>query len=198
MALTESSMLQLGASLPPFKLRDVTSDKTVSHGDFADKPILVMFICNHCPYVIHISEKLAELTQQFISRGVGIVAISSNDVVEYPADSPELMKKEVVLRGYQFPYLFDETQEVAHAFKAACTPDFFLFDKNHELVYRGRFDSTRPTRIRSGVYESDNPATGIELAAAIESVLDGVDPSEQQLPSLGCNIKWKHGNEPEY
>lgn len=197
MALTESTMLKLGSKLPNFSLPDVCSGNEVGAGDFTGQPILVMFICNHCPYVIHVAEKLAQRTAEFAVQGVGVVAISSNDVGEYPADSPEKMKEEAKLRNYQFPYLYDETQKVAHAFTAACTPDFFLFDAQHQLAYRGRFDSTRPTRVRSGVYESDNPATGEELAAAVNAVLEGKDASEQQLPSLGCNIKWRAGNEPE-
>jgi len=191
MALTESNMLKLGSALPEFALPDVCSGELIGSANFADQPVVVMFICNHCPYVIHVAEKLAERSAEFAAQGVGVVAISSNDVGEYPADSPEKMKEEVELRGYQFPYLYDETQNVARAFTAACTPDFFLFDSNHELAYRGRFDATRPTRIRSGVYESDNAATGQELAAAVSAVLRGKAVDENQLPSLGCNIKWK-------
>ena len=197
MALTESTMLKLGSRLPDFSLPDVCSGNEFGASDFAGQPLLVVFICNHCPYVIHVAEKLAQRATEFAAQGVGVVAISSNDVVEYPADSPEKMKEEAKLRNYQFPYLYDETQKVAHAFTAACTPDFFLFNAQHELAYRGRFDATRPTRIRSGVYESDNPATGEELANAVVAVLEGKDATKQQLPSLGCNIKWRGGNEPE-
>ena len=197
MALTESTMLKLGSTLPDFELHDVCNGNTVRAADYSGKPLLVMFICNHCPYVIHLSEKLAQRTAAFMEQGIGVVAISSNNVDEYPLDSPEKMQEEVKLRGYQFPYLYDETQKVAHAFTAACTPDFFLFDQNKLLVYRGRFDETRPTRIRSGVYESENVATGDELSAAIDSLLKGNKVDEKQLPSLGCNIKWKAGNEPE-
>ena len=191
MALTESTMMELGSKLPEFSLPDVSSGGTVNATDFAGKPLMVMFICNHCPYVIHLSEKLAEQTAKFMEQGIGVVAISSNDVSEYPLDSPEKMKEEVALRGYQFPYLYDETQKVAHDFTAACTPDFFLFDESHKLAYRGRFDETRPTRIRSGVYESENAATGEDLVAAVNAVLQGQDVNNQQFPSLGCNIKWK-------
>lgn len=197
MALTESTMLKLGSKLPDFELPDVCTGSTIRAADYSDKPLLVMFICNHCPYVIHLSEKLAQRTTAFMDQGLGVVAISSNDVDEYPLDSPEKMQEEVKLRGYPFPYLYDETQKVAHAFTAACTPDFFLFDSNHELVYRGRFDETRPTRIRSGVYESENAATGDELSSAVNAVLGGKSVDQQQLPSLGCNIKWKAGNDPE-
>lgn len=198
MALTESTMLQLGSALPKFELTNVVDGGKVGSGDFADQPVLVMFICNHCPYVIHLSEKLAELATDYLAAGVAVVAISSNDVTEYPADSPEKMKEEVSLRGYPFPYLYDKSQEVALAFTAACTPDFFLFDGSHQLVYRGRFDSTRPTRIRSGVYQSDDIANGEELSAAVEAVTSGNSVAETQLPSLGCNIKWMPGKEPSY
>ena len=198
MALTESTMLKLGSKLPDFELPDVCNSKTVGSADFAGQPLLVMFICNHCPYVIHVSEKLASLTKTFSESGVGVVAISSNDVNDYPADSPEKMKEETSLRGYTFPYLYDETQQVALSFTAACTPDFFLFDRDHKLAYRGRFDGTRPKRIRSGVYESVDPATGDELAIAVDAVLANGNPLPQQLPSLGCNIKWSHGNAPKY
>lgn len=191
MALTESTMLELGSKLPDFSLPDVCTSELVSGSDFAGKPLVVMFICNHCPYVIHLSEKLSQRCAEFMAQGVGVVAISSNDIEEYPADSPEKMKDEVELRGYPFPYLFDETQQVAHDFTAACTPDFFLFDQKHELAYRGRFDATRPKRIQSGVYESPEPASGDELNAAVAAVLAGEPVAGQQLPSLGCNIKWK-------
>lgn len=197
MALTESNMLELGSELPDFSLTDVSSGETVQKENYAGRALLVMFICNHCPYVIHISEKLAQATANYMASGVGVIAISSNDINEYPADSPEKMKEEVALRCYPFPYLFDETQQVAKDFTAACTPDFFLFDARHQLVYRGRFDETRPTRIRSGVYESDNAATGQELTAAIEALLSGDPINARQLPSLGCNIKWTKENEPQ-
>lgn len=198
MALTESTMLQLGSSLPTFSLPDVRTGETVSSNDFAGKPLVVAFICNHCPYVIHIAEAFASVAKEYAESGIGVVAISSNDVSEYPADSPEKMKEEANERGYSFPYLYDETQKAALAFTAACTPDFFLFDQNHELVYRGRFDETRPTRIKSGVYESDVKATGGELTAAVQALQNKVPVSDKQLPSMGCNIKWKVGNEPSY
>ncbi|MFK7768767.1 MAG: thioredoxin family protein [Mariniblastus sp.] len=198
MALTESTMMKLGTTAPEFSLPNVDG-KHVSKNEFAGKPLLVMFICNHCPYVKHIAAELARLGNDYADKGVGIVAVQSNNVDEYPDDSPELMKAEVETHGWLFPYLYDETQQVALAYTAACTPDFFLFDSNHELKYRGRLDETRPTRIRSGVYDStDNEADGKELRAAIDAVLAGDDPSETQLPSLGCNVKWKPGNEPSY
>ena len=149
-----------------------------------------MFICNHCPYVIHLSQKLAELSTELMNEGIGVIGISSNDVTEYPADSPDKMKEEVELRGYNFPYLYDESQSVAKSFSAACTPDFFLYDSNHQLCYRGRFDETRPKRIRSGVYESESTPTGKDLRSAVIAMQSGGHPVTPQLPSLGCNIKW--------
>ncbi len=198
MALTESTMLQLGSRLPEFSLPDVSTGNIVSSNDFAGSSLVVAFICNHCPYVIHISEALARVAKEYEAAGVKMIAVSSNDAVAYPADSPEKMQEEVESRGYSFPYLYDESQEVALAFTAACTPDFFLFDADHELVYRGRFDETRPTRIKSGVYESDVTAHGGELTSAVKAIQEKTPVSGQQLPSLGCNIKWKTGNEPQY
>jgi len=191
MALTESRMMPLGTQLPKFSLPDVVSDENVDSSAFAGNPVLVAFICNHCPYVIHIADAFAQCTKKYIDAGVAVVAISSNDVLGYPADSPEKMKEEVKLRGYTFPYLYDESQQTAKAFTAACTPDFFLFNKNHQLVYRGRFDDSRPTRVRSGVYKSDHLATGEELNTAITEMLNGNPAPSPQHPSLGCNIKWK-------
>lgn len=198
MALTESTMMKLGTLLPPFELPGLDQE-VVSSSNFAGKPLLVMFICNHCPYVKHVADELARLGDEYLQKGLGIVAIQSNDVIEYPDDAPDKMKQEAAERGYSFPYLFDETQKVALAFTAACTPDFFLFDSDHKLQYRGRLDETRPTRIRSGVYDSTgNQPTGVELRTAIDDVLSGRPVDEKQLPSLGCNIKWKPGNEPSY
>lgn len=199
MALTESTMLELGADAPEFDL-PATDGSKVSLSDFQGKPLLVMFICNHCPYVVHVASELAKIGKDYAATELGIVAISSNDASEYPADSFDKMKEEAVERGYSFPYLYDETQQVAIAFTAACTPDFFLFDAQHRLVYRGQLDRTRPTRIRSGVYDSTgNEPTGENLRAAINAVLMGDTPHpEKQLPSMGCNIKWKQGNEPDY
>ena len=191
-------MLKLGSVAPDFELPD-TAGKVVSRNQFVGQPLLVMFICNHCPYVKHIAAELAKLGCDYAEKGIGLVAIQSNDVDEYPDDSPEMMRKESDDRGYRFPYLYDETQRVALAFTAACTPDFFLFDANHQLVYRGRLDETRPTRIRSGVYNSaGNEAHGKELRAAMDATLAGGKPDPQQFPSMGCNIKWKPGNEPSY
>ena len=198
MALTESTMMKLGSDLPAFELPNV-DDKLVGSAQFAGKSLLVMFICNHCPYVIHVADELARLGKDYADREIGIVAIQSNNVDEYPADSPELMKKEAADRGYGFPYLYDASQKVAISFTAACTPDLFLFDAQHKLAYRGRLDETRPKRIESGVYDSsENLADGKEIRAAIEAVLAGEKPGDQQLPAMGCNIKWKPGNEPDY
>jgi peroxiredoxin len=189
MALTPSTMLPLGTTAPDFKLPD-TNGKTVSLADYQNTPLLVLFICNHCPYVKHIREGLAQLARDYTPKGVGIVAISSNDVENYPADSPAQMKEEAKSAGYIFPYLFDETQAVAKAYRAACTPDIYLFDKSHKLVYRGQMDDSRPS---NGV-----PVTGKDLRAALDAVLAGKAISSSQKISMGCNIKWKAGNAPDY
>jgi len=197
MALTESTMLKLGSPAPEFSL-PATDGSTVSKIAFDGKPLLVMFICNHCPYVKHLAGQIKSVSDDYAAK-VGIVGIQSNDTKDYPDDSFEKMKEEVESRGYAFPYLLDADQTVAKAFTAACTPDFFLFDSNHCLAYRGRFDETRPTRIESGVYDStQTPSTGIEIRAAIDAVLAGKQPAEKQYPAMGCNIKWTSGNEPDY
>ncbi|MEM8944432.1 MAG: thioredoxin family protein [Planctomycetota bacterium] len=190
MVRTPSTMLPLGTSAPDFSLVNVDG-QTVSLGDFAEAPaLLVVFMCNHCPYVIHVADHLAQLTHEYIHQGVAVVGISSNDVANYPADSPEQMVAEAEARGYAFPYLYDETQEVAQSYHAACTPDFFVFDAGQKLVYRGQMDSSRP--------DSGIPVTGEDLRAALDAVLAGSPVAEAQTPSLGCNIKWKPGNEPDY
>lgn len=190
MALTPSTMLPLGTSAPNFQLPD-TGGKTVSLADFKDKAaLLVMFICNHCPYVKHLRPGLAQLAQDYQPRGVAIVGINANDVANYPEDSPAKMAAEAQAAGYSFPYLFDETQAVAKAYRAACTPDFFLFDRGRRLVYRGQFDESRPG--------NGTPVTGKDLRAALDAVLAGKATSTFQAPSIGCNIKWKRGNEPDY
>ena len=190
MALTPSTMLPLGTTAPDFKLPD-TGGKIVSLADFKGHPaLLVIFICNHCPYVIHLRAGLAQLAREYIPRNVGIVGISANDAVNYPADSPDKMKEEAKKAGYLFPYLYDETQAVAKSYRAACTPDIFLFDKNQRLVYRGQFDASRPN---NGI-----PVTGNDLRAALDALLAGKAVSEKQIPSIGCNIKWKAGNAPDY
>lgn len=183
-------MLPLGTTAPNFRLPD-TNGKMVSLDDFQGaRAFLVMFICNHCPYVKHIREELARLAREYQARDVAIVAINSNDAANYPADNPEKMAEEVRAMGYTFPYLHDETQEVAKAFRAACTPEFYLFDQDRKLVYRGQFDESRPA--------NDVPVTGEDLRAALGAVLSGQPVSPQQQPSVGCNIKWKPGNAPDY
>ena len=190
MSLTPSTMLSLGTTAPSFNLPD-TNGKMISLADFQDRAaLLVIFICNHCPYVLHIREGLAKFARDYASRGVGIVGINANDVKNYPADSPARMKEEVKSAGYVFPYLYDETQAVAKAYRAACTPDIFLFDAHQRLVYRGQFDDSRPG---NGV-----PVTGNDLRAALDAVLAGQPVSKNQKASMGCNIKWKAGNEPDY
>ena len=191
MALTESTMLELGHRLPDFSLPDVVSGKTISPADFQDKKaLLVMFICVHCPYVIHVREELARLGRDYAGKPLGIIAISSNYVGTHPQDAPENLKKMAEELGFNFPYCYDETQEVAKAFTAACTPDFFLFDEDRKLVYRGQLDDSRPG---NGI-----PVTGKDLRAAIDAVLAGKPVDPNQKPSMGCNIKWKPGNEPDY
>jgi peroxiredoxin len=190
MARTPSTMLPLGTKAPDFSLVNVDG-RTVSLADFSKSPaLLVIFMCNHCPFVKHLADPLARFTAEYMEKGVAVVGINSNDVANYPADSPEQMVREAEERGYRFPYLYDETQEVAKAYRAACTPDFFLFDRDRRLVYRGQFDDSRP--------DNGKPITGADLRAAVDAVLAGKEPSEQQRPSIGCNIKWKPGNEPDY
>lgn len=190
MALTPSNMLALGTPAPDFSLND-TGGKAVAREDFAGRPLLVMFICNHCPYVKHVAPELARIGRDY-GATVGIVAIQSNDVDAYPDDSPDMMKQEAAERGYTFPYLFDADQSVAKAYTAACTPDFFLFDRYHKLVYRGQLDGTRPHRIASGQYDArDGEATGEDLRRALDALIAGEQIPDEQLPSMGCNIKWK-------
>ena len=197
MALTPSTMLPLGTLAPDFALPG-TDGNTVRRADFEDMPLLVLFICNHCPYVKHVAPQLKQIGDDYGQR-VAVVAINSNDVDAQPDDAPEQMKREKRDRGYDFPYLFDATQETAKAYTAACTPDVFLFDRDHALVYRGQLDDTRPNRVRSGVYESaGHESTGVDLRAALDAVLQGEDVPTKQHPSVGCNIKWKPGHEPDY
>jgi peroxiredoxin len=177
-------MVALGSPAPAFELPEPASGRTVSLDDFRAAPaLLVMFICNHCPFVKHVRDELARLGRDYQKKGVAIVAINSNDVANYPDDSPAKMKDEVQAAGYTFPYLYDETQEVARAYDAACTPDFFLYDNQRRLVYRGQLDDSRPG--------SAVPVTGTDLRAALDAVLAGKPVSENQMPSMGCNIKWK-------
>ncbi|MHC4583850.1 MAG: thioredoxin family protein [Planctomycetota bacterium] len=183
MAVTASKMLPLGTSAPDFNLPD-TEGKMVSLNDFKEaRAFLVIFMCNHCPFVKHILDGLVVLIKEYQAKGCIVVAINSNDVVNYPHDSPEMMTKLATEAGLTFPYLYDETQEIAKAYRAACTPDFFLFDSNKTLVYRGQMDDSRPG---NGI-----PITGTDLTAAIDAVLEGKPACEEQKPSIGCNIKWK-------
>jgi peroxiredoxin len=183
-----SSMLPLGTQAPDFALPD-TNGKIVSRAQYGNAPLLVMFICNHCPYVKHVRSELANIGREYHSRGVGVVGISSNDIEQYPADSPAAMAEEKRIAGYTFPYLYDESQEVARAYRAACTPDFFLFDRSGGLVYRGQLDDSRPS--------NGKPVTGRDLRAALDAVLADEPISEDQIPSIGCGIKWKPGSPPE-
>lgn len=190
MVRTPSTMLPLGTPAPAFSLPSAEG-KTVSLADFQNAPaLLVMFICNHCPFVKHVADELANLGRDYQAKGAAVVAISSNDVVAHPDDSLDKMREESHRRGYTFPYLFDETQSVAKAYAAACTPDFYLFDKSQKLAYRGQLDDSRP--------QSGTPVTGRDLRAALDAVLAGKPVNPEQRASLGCNIKWKAGNEPEY
>ena len=190
MARTPSTMLALGTIAPDFSLPEPATGKTVALKDFQGKPLLVAFICNHCPYVLHIQTVFARIAEEYQAKGIAVVAINANDVANYPDDSPEKMIEQVNDAPYTFPYLFDETQQVAKAYQAACTPDFFLFDANHRLYYRGQFDGSRP--------KNDVPVTGKDMRAAMDNLLAGMAAPENQVASLGCNIKWKVGNEPGY
>ncbi len=191
MAQTPSTMQELGTSAPPFALPEPATGKTVTLADFADKPVLVVaFICNHCPFVKHIIGGFAAFTKDYQSKGLAVVAISANDVANYPDDSPEKIAQLVNRQGYTFSYLYDETQEVAKAYKAACTPDFFVFDGERRLAYRGQFDGARPG--------NGQPVTGADMRTAVDALLAGRAVGAEQKPSLGCNIKWKPGNEPNY
>ncbi len=191
MALTPSTMLELGTLAPPFSLPDPVSGRTFSLDELVgEHGVLVLFICNHCPYVKHIADAVAAFGREYLARGLGVVAISSNDVHHRAEDGPQAMVEEGRLRGYSFPYLYDESQAVAKAYRAACTPDLFLFDAERRLVYRGQFDESRPG--------NDRPVTGADLRAAADALLSGSPLPTTQIPSIGCNIKWKPGNEPDY
>ena len=183
MALTPSNMLPLGTKAPEFNLINTITEKTVSLQSLkGEKATVIMFICNHCPFVIHVNSELVKLANDYQSKGIGFIAISSNDVIKYPQDAPHLMQKLANETGYPFPYLYDATQEVAKAYDAACTPDFYVFDATLTLAYRGQLDDSRPG--------NDIPLTGIDLRNAIDSVLKGTKVNENQKPSIGCNIKW--------
>jgi peroxiredoxin len=190
MVETLSTMRPLGSKAPDFRLPD-TAGHVVSLADFKNSPaLLVVFMCNHCPFVQHILPQFAQLARDYQARGVGMVGINSNDVETYPEDCPEKMAELAKRSGLVFPYLYDESQEVAKAYGAACTPDLYLFDRNQRLVYRGQMDDSRPGNNR--------PVTGADLRAALDAVLAGRPVSQDQRPSVGCNIKWKAGNEPGY
>lgn len=190
MARTPSMMLPLGTKMPTFMLTD-TEDKVFNSSQQAlGRPWLVMFICNHCPFVKHVAEELARLGREYQQRGVHVVAINSNDTLAYPADNLANMKLEKTNRAYSFPYLLDEKQAVAKAFQAACTPDFYVFDQNQKLVYRGQLDGSRPG--------NDIPVDGRDIRAALDAVLAKKSVNTAQVPSIGCNIKWQKGNEPDY
>jgi peroxiredoxin len=186
----ESTMLELGTKAPDFALPDTLSGRTVRKADYQGQPLLVMFLCTHCPYVKHLERELAALANAFAGKGVGVVAVGSNDAESYPDDAPEKLAEQGERLGFSFPYLYDETQAVAKAYAAACTPDFFLFDREHRLAYRGRFDASRPRQ--------DVPVTGDDLRRALEAVLAGERVPEPHYPSMGCNVKWKVGNAPDY
>ncbi|MBN2674636.1 MAG: thioredoxin family protein [Deltaproteobacteria bacterium] len=191
MARTESTMLELGTAAPNFSLPDTVTGNTISLDDFSDrKALLVMFISRHCPFVKHVLKGLSALGKDYESANIGIVAVSSNDIDNYPDDAPELLKQMAIENDFRFPVCFDETQQTATAYTAACTPDFFLFDADRKLVYRGQLDASRP--------DTDIPVTGKDLRAAIDAVLADTPVSPTQYPSIGCNIKWKAGNEPPY
>jgi peroxiredoxin len=190
MARVASTMLALGTLAPDFQLPEVGSDKLVSRSDFAGQPLLVMFICRHCPFVIHVQSELAALGRDYQHKPIGIVAISANDAEHYPDDAPDRLRQMVQELRFSFPLCYDETQAVAKAYTAACTPDFFLFDANHQLVYRGQLDESRPG--------NDRPVTGADLRAALDAVLSSQPVAADQKPSIGCNIKWKPGQAPDY
>lgn len=191
MVRTPSTMVELGTEAPDFSLRDVVTGETVSRDDLREGPgFLVAFWCNHCPFVKHVEDGFLDFAREYLPRGLRIVAISSNDVENYPDDSPEKMRALAKRKDYPFPYLYDEDQSAALAYRAACTPDFFLFDGDGRLAYRGQFDASRPSK--------DTPVTGTDLRAAAAAVLAGKTPPAEQVPSLGCNIKWKAGNAPEW
>ena len=191
MAATPSTMLDLGTAAPDFSLPEPLTGEHICLDDFADKPALcVAFMSNHCPFVVHLADAFAAYAHRFSKQGLAVVGIGSNDAIKYPEDGPEKIALECEKRGYDFPYLYDEDQSVAKAYRAACTPDFYLFDADRQLVYRGQFDDSRPG--------NDRPVTGADLCAATEALLAGESLLAPQKPSIGCNIKWKPGSEPDY
>jgi peroxiredoxin len=190
MSGTASTMLELGTSAPDFNLPDPVTNKTVNLSDYRGVPLLVVFSCNHCPYVLHILQSFTEYARDIQKKGLSVVMICSNDIDNYTDDSPQKMADLAHKYNFDFPYLYDETQEVATAYQAACTPDFFLFDEHHRLVYRGQYDAARP--------RNDEAVTGVDLITASQALLNNEIISDRQIPSMGCNIKWRAGNEPAY
>jgi thiol-disulfide isomerase/thioredoxin len=191
MVTVPSTMLPLGSRLPPFSLTDAASGRTLTEREVTGRAgTLVMFICNHCPFVKHVMPELGRVAGDYQPKGIGVAAINANDAEKYPQDAPPEMKKLAENEGWKFPFLFDDTQAVARAFRAACTPDFFVFDAGGKLVYRGQLDDSRPS--------TNAPVTGHDLRAALDAMLAGKPPLEEQNPSIGCNIKWKPGAEPAY
>jgi len=188
MARTPSTMLDLGTAAPHFSLLEPATGNTISIDDYAGIPLLIVFMCNHCPYVIHLRDELVQFTKEYRDKGLITIAINANDVANYPDDSPEKMAHDVEQFNYSFPYLFDESQNIAKSYQAACTPDFFMFDNQHQLFYRGQFDASRPN---NGL-----PVTAVDMRFAADQLLTGKSSPTEQKPSLGCNIKWKVGNEP--
>lgn len=190
MARTASTMLELDTKAPAFTLPNPSSSNNVSLSDFTGKPLLVIFACNHCPYVLHIIQQLVEFSSEYQQKGLSVVMINANDVDSHPDDSPQKMIELGRQYNFSFDYLYDETQQVAAAYRAACTPDFFLFNDQHQLVYRGQFDDSRPGNV--------SPVTGQDLRQAVDNLLQGENITIAQKPSMGCNIKWKAGHEPDY
>lgn len=190
MAATYSTMQSLGSAVPSFSLPEVSTDSQIHLSNFIGKPLLIMFICNHCPYVIHLIKELTALANEYKNKDFGVIAISSNDVNNYPQDNPKAMVKFTKQYGFEFPYCYDESQQVAIDFQAACTPDFYIYDENHSLVYRGQMDGSRPS--------NGQAITGDDLRRALAAVEKNEVVNEQQIPSVGCNIKWKPGLEPNY
>ena len=190
MSRTPSTMLELGTKAPDFSLPDPPGSGLVSLSDYREMPLLIVFSCNHCPYVLHLLQSFSEFAIEARKSGLSVVMINANDIDNYPADSPQKMIELVTEYKFDFPYLYDESQQVATAYQAACTPDFFLFDSQHRLVYRGQYDASRPG--------NDEEITGADLKSACQALLEDKAISTQQLPSMGCNIKWRDGNEPQY
>jgi peroxiredoxin len=190
MVQTPSNMMPIGTTAPDFRLREPATGKTWTLADFRSPTLVVMFICNHCPFVIHVRDEITRLAREYAAQGVDFVAINSNSVESHPQDGPEHMAALARELGWKFPFLFDETQEVAKAYHAACTPDFFVFDQARALFYRGQLDDSRPS--------NGKPVTGADLRAALDAAIAGSRAPAQQMPSIGCNIKWKPGNEPDY